>query len=59
MLQQLNDPYTSVLRREAFGELSISTSGRYGGVGLRIDLRDGWVTVVSPLADTPAERAVV
>jgi len=57
MLQQLNDPYTSFLRREAFGELSISTSGRYGGVGLRIDLRDGWVTVVSPLADTPAERA--
>ncbi len=57
MLDQLDDPYTSFLQTEPFTELSISTSGRYGGVGLRIDLRDGWVTVVAPLADTPAERA--
>lgn len=57
MLDQLNDPYTSFLRRQGFQELSINTTGSYGGVGLRIDLRDGWVTVVTPIADSPAERA--
>jgi carboxyl-terminal processing protease len=57
MLRQLDDPYTSFLQTEPFEELTISTTGEYGGVGLRIDLRDGWVTVVAPLADTPAERA--
>lgn len=57
MLDQLNDPYTSFLRKQGFQELSISTTGSYGGVGLRIDLRDGWVTVVTPIADSPAERA--
>lgn len=57
MFDQLGDPYTSFLRREAYGELSLSTTGNYGGVGLQIDSRDGWITVVTPIADSPAERA--
>ncbi len=57
MLEQLDDPYTSFLRREAYGELSLNTTGNYGGVGLRIDLRDGWITVVAPIPDSPSERA--
>jgi carboxyl-terminal processing protease len=57
MMDQLNDPYTSFLRRRTATELRISTTGNYGGVGLRIDLRDGWVTVVTPMAGGPAEAA--
>ena len=57
MLDQLQDPYTSFLRETSFEELSISTTGDYGGVGLRIDSRDGWIQVVSPIADSPAARA--
>lgn len=57
MLDQLQDPYTSFLGEVAFEDLSISTTGDYGGVGLRIDSRDGWIQVVAPIADTPGERA--
>jgi carboxyl-terminal processing protease len=57
MFDQLGDPYTSFLGPEAFGELSLSTTGNYAGIGARIDSRDGWVTVVSPVADSPADRA--
>lgn len=57
MLEQLQDPYTSFLKRAGFEELSISTTGDYGGVGLRIDSRDGWIQVVAPIADGPGERA--
>ena len=57
MLDQLQDPYTSFLRQAGFEELSISTTGVYGGVGLRIDSRDGWIQVVTPIADSPGERA--
>ena len=56
MLERL-DPYTSYLRRESFEELSLSTTGNYGGVGVRIESRDGWITVVGPLPDTPGDRA--
>ena len=57
MLEQLQDPYTSFLRQTRFEELSISTTGNYGGVGLRIDSRDGWIQVVAPIADSPGQRA--
>ena len=57
MLRQLQDPYTSFLRQTGFEELSISTTGNYGGVGLRIETRDGWIQVVAPIADGPGERA--
>jgi carboxyl-terminal processing protease len=56
MLERL-DPYTSYLRREGYEELSLSTTGNYGGVGCRIESRDGWITVVGPLPDTPGDRA--
>jgi carboxyl-terminal processing protease len=57
MFEELGDPYTAFLRPEAYGELSLSTTGNYAGIGARIDSRDGWVTVVSPVADAPADRA--
>jgi carboxyl-terminal processing protease len=46
-----------MLRGDDFRELNTAASGNYGGIGTQIDVRDGWITVVAPLPDTPAERA--
>ncbi|HEY4321986.1 MAG TPA: S41 family peptidase [Gemmatimonadales bacterium] len=55
----LNDPYSSLEVDEDYRALSEVTSGNYGGLGMQIDVRDGWITVVAPLPQTPAERAGV
>src|SRR5207248_5690071 len=57
MLDQLRDPYSVFLKRDDFRALNEATTGNYGGLGIQIDVRDGWITVVAPLPDTPAERA--
>ena len=57
MLRELNDPYTVFLSGDRLARLNENTSGRYAGLGVQIDVRDGWITVVSPLPDSPAERA--
>jgi carboxyl-terminal processing protease len=59
MLDQLGDPYSVFLKPEDFRQLSEATTGNYSGLGIQIDVRDGWITVVSPLPETPAERAGV
>jgi carboxyl-terminal processing protease len=56
LLDQL-DPYTRFLRPKDFEYLTESTTGNYGGLGIRIEVRDGWITVVAPLAGTPAAEA--
>ena len=53
MLSSL-DPYSEFLSPEEYKELKADTEGRFGGVGMEITLKDGLVTVVSPLEDTPA-----
>ncbi len=57
LLDQLHDPYSVFLKRDDFRALSEATSGNYGGLGIQIDVRDGWITVIAPLPDTPAEHA--
>ena len=57
MLQELHDPHSVFLRADRLARLNESTTGNYGGVGVQIDVRDGWVIVVSPLPGSPAERA--
>src|SRR3989441_10553496 len=57
MLDQLHDPYSVFLKPDDFRLLSEQTTGNYGGLGIQIDVRDGWITVVAPLPETPAERA--
>jgi carboxyl-terminal processing protease len=54
LLEELNDPHTAYLSPQLLARLSEQTSGRYAGVGASIDIRDGWVTVVSPLPGGPA-----
>ncbi len=56
MLMSL-DPYSSFLEPELKKELQIETKGEFEGVGMEITLKDGIVTVVSPIEDTPAWKA--
>jgi len=57
LLEQLDDPYASFLRPDDVSQLRERTSGSYGGLGMQIDVRDGWITVIAPMAGTPAEEA--
>ncbi len=57
LLNELADPYSSFLRRDDLEDLNESTTGEYGGLGIRIDVRDGWITVIAPIAGTPADEA--
>jgi len=59
LLEQLKDPYSVLLVDDDYKALTETTTGNYGGLGIQIDVRDGWITVVAPLPDTPAERAGV
>ncbi len=56
MLNSL-DPHSSFLTPDEFKELQIETKGEFGGVGIEITVKDGWLTVVSPIEDTPAYKA--
>jgi len=55
MLSQL-DPYTEFFEREDYEQLRIDTTGKFGGLGIYIDIRDGLPTVISPIEGTPADR---
>lgn len=57
LLYELGDPNTSFLDAEEWENLRIRTEGEYGGLGIEIGERNGWVTVITPLPGTPAERA--
>src|SRR5688572_766055 len=59
LLEQLGDPNTSFISAEQYEDIRIRTMGDYGGVGLEITERDGFVTVVGPIPGTPGERAGV
>lgn len=51
------DPHTSYMPPEAFRDMQVETSGKFGGLGIEISIRDGILTVVSPIEDTPAFNA--
>src|SRR3954464_8241934 len=57
MLYELRDPYSTFLPPDRFARLNESTSGNYAGLGVEVDLRDGWLIVVAPLPGGPADRA--
>lgn len=59
MLYELEDPYTSLLAPDKLGRLNETTSGNYAGVGVQVDVRDGWIVVIAPTPGGPAERAGV
>lgn len=53
MLSSL-DPHSQFLEPEDYKELKTETQGKFGGLGIEISIRDGLLTVVTPLEDTPA-----
>jgi carboxyl-terminal processing protease len=53
------DPHSAYLDAEDFKELQIGTSGEFGGLGIEVGMEDGFVKVISPIDDTPAQRAGV
>ncbi|MFY9399261.1 MAG: S41 family peptidase [Desulfomonilia bacterium] len=53
------DPHSSYLTKEGYHEMQISTTGSFGGLGIEIGMRDGTLTVISPIEGTPAFRAGV
>jgi carboxyl-terminal processing protease len=56
LLTELGDPHTTFMTQAQYDDLHRQTSGEYGGLGIQISSRDGWVTAVSILPETPAER---
>jgi len=51
------DPHSSFMSPESYKEMKIDTKGAFGGLGIEISIKDGVLTVISPIEDTPAFRA--
>ncbi|NKB38825.1 MAG: PDZ domain-containing protein [Gammaproteobacteria bacterium] len=56
MLEGL-DPHSAYLDKSAYTDLQEGTSGEFGGLGIEVGMEDGFVKVISPIDDTPAEKA--
>ncbi|PLX40400.1 MAG: hypothetical protein C0608_09205 [Deltaproteobacteria bacterium] len=50
------DPHSNVINPKAFKDFMIGTQGSFGGIGFIFGLRDGEMTIISPIEDTPAAR---
>lgn len=51
------DPHSAYLPPEPYHEMEVSMSGSFGGVGIELGTKDGKLTVIAPIDDTPAFRA--
>ncbi len=51
------DAHSSFLDKKAFKEMQIQTNGEFGGLGITVGMRNGVLTVISPIDDTPAYKA--
>ena len=56
MLEGL-DPHSSYLDEDAYLDLQEGTSGEFGGLGIEVGMEDGFIKVISPIDDTPAQKA--
>ena len=56
LMQEL-DAHSSYLDKKASKEMSVQTQGEFGGLGITVGMRDGALTVISPIDDTPAFKA--
>ncbi len=56
MLQSL-DPHSTFMTPEEYKDLQVETRGSFGGIGIEITIREGVLTVVSPIEGTPADKA--
>ena len=51
------DPHSAYLDPEEYQELKEGTSGQFGGLGIEVTMENGFIKVVSPIDDTPAQKA--
>ncbi|WP_432665961.1 S41 family peptidase [Wukongibacter baidiensis] len=58
LFSSLEDPYSEYMTKSEFSSFKAHTQGTYGGIGIIVSPgEDGYITVVSPIEDTPGERA--
>ncbi len=53
------DPHSNYLDSEDYKDLQVGTKGEFGGLGIEVGMEDGFVKVIAPIDDTPAQRAGV
>lgn len=53
------DPHSAYLDKEDYEELQEGTTGEFGGLGIEVGMEDGFIKVISPIDDTPAQKAGV
>ncbi len=53
------DPHSAYLDAQEFKDITVSTSGKFGGLGIEVQGQNGFVRVIAPIDDTPAQRAGV
>ncbi|MCU7905817.1 MAG: S41 family peptidase [Candidatus Thiodiazotropha sp. (ex Epidulcina cf. delphinae)] len=53
------DPHSNYLDSKDYKDLQVGTKGEFGGLGIEVGMEDGFVKVISPIDDTPAQRAGV
>ncbi len=53
------DPHSAYLEPSAFEDLQESTSGQFGGLGIEVGMENGFVKVIAPIDDTPAQKSGV
>jgi len=51
------DPHSQFMDEEIYKEMKVETEGEFGGLGIEITIKDQFLTVVSPIEDTPAFKA--
>ena len=51
------DPHSAYLDTEEFKDLQVGTTGEFGGLGIEVGMENGFVKVISPIDDTPAQKA--
>jgi carboxyl-terminal processing protease len=57
MVDYLGDPYSAYLNPDMLQQEKESSSGKYGGIGASVGVKDGKITVVAPYPDSPAAKA--
>jgi carboxyl-terminal processing protease len=50
------DPHSNFLPPDQYRQMKMDTQGEFGGLGIEVEVRNGWLTVVSPIEGTPAQR---
>lgn len=53
------DPHSAYLDKEQYDELKVGTTGQFGGLGIEVGMENGFVKVIAPIDDTPAQKAGV